>query len=187
MELYLETRKEWRKWLDKNHASSDGVWLVFYKKNSGKQGIRYEEAVEEALCYGWIDSKLKSINKEYYIQNFTPRRKKSKWSRLNMERAERLQREGLMMPAGYAEYRKALENPSIVSENIRMKDVRIPGDLEKALEENEAARINFMNFPASARRLYILWLDSAKRAETRSSRIARIVENSAKNIKTAMM
>ena len=90
MELYLKTREEWRKWLEENHSKAEEIWLIYYKKPSGKSRIPYTDAVEEALCFGWIDGKIKRINDDYYIQRFTPRRPGSKWSKLNMERVQKL-------------------------------------------------------------------------------------------------
>lgn len=186
MEIYLKTRVEWRKWLEKNHSSSDGVWLIYYKKASGKPRVEYNDAVEEALCFGWIDSKLKKVNEEYYIQHFTPRRKGSLWSKYNIDRVKKLIDEGLMTPAGLAEYQKAIDNPALVYDNKTDGDPEIPEDLMNALILNPEAHSNFMNFSPSNRRIYLFWLKSAKREETRVSRIKRIVENSEKNKKPGM-
>jgi uncharacterized protein YdeI (YjbR/CyaY-like superfamily) len=187
MELYLKTRKEWRNWLEKNHAFSDGVWLIFYKKATGKPRVEYNDAVEEALCFGWIDSKLKKVNEEYHIQHFTPRRKGSLWSKYNVNRVKKLIEEGLMMPAGLAEYQKAIDNPRLIYDNKNDGDPEIPEDLLKALFINPEAHANFNNFSPSNRRTYIFWLNSAKRGETRQNRIAKIVEFSEKNRKPGML
>lgn len=187
MEIYFKTRQEWREWLEKNHSSSDGVWLIFYKKASGKPRVGYDEAVGEALCFGWIDSKLKKVNEEYYIQSFTPRRKRSLWSKYNMNRVKKLIDEGLMTPAGLAEYQKALDNPKLVYDNRNDAVPDIPEDLMDALILNPEAHRNFMNFSPSNRRIYIFWLNSAKREETRKNRIRKIIEQSEKNIKPGMI
>lgn len=187
MEIYLKSRGEWRKWLEKNHSSSDGVWLIFYKKSSGKPRVEYNDAVEEALCFGWIDSKLKKVNEEYYIQHFTPRRKGSLWSKYNIERVKKLIAEGLMTPAGMAEYQKMLVNPKLVYENRQDGEPEIPVDLQEALRLNPDAMTNFANFSRSNRRMYLFWLNSAKRTETRVKRISKIVDFSEKNIKPGMM
>lgn len=187
MELYFKDRREWRKWLEKNHSISDGIWLIFYKKSTGKPVVAYNDAVEEALCFGWIDSKLKKVNEQYYIQSFTPRRKGSLWSKYNIERVKKLIGEGLMTPKGMAEYQKALDNPKLVYDNRNDPDPEIPVDLIKALEVNPDAHANFLRFSPSNRRIYLWWLDSAKREETRKARIAKIVSNSEKNIKPGMM
>lgn len=187
MEIYLATRQEWRSWLEENHQASDGVWLIYYKPKSGNPRIKYADAVEEALCFGWIDSKLKSINEDYYIQYFTPRRKKSPWSKLNLERAKKLSELGLMRPAGIREYEKALANPSLTYDNLSDGEPVIPDDLLKSLGKNEKALHNFMQFSLSVRRTYIFWLNNAKRSETRMNRINKIVDFSLHNKRPGMM
>jgi uncharacterized protein YdeI (YjbR/CyaY-like superfamily) len=187
MELYFRTREEWRQWLVNNHSHSQGVWLIYYKKVSGKTRIPYNEAVEEAICFGWIDGKIKSVNEDCYMQWYTPRRKGSKWSKLNISRAQNLIAAGRMEPAGMVEYEKAIKKPDLVY-NVRSdENIQVPDDLMSVLKSNSAAYDNFISFPPSSRKLYIFWLNSAKREETRKKRIERIVENSIKNIRAGMM
>jgi uncharacterized protein YdeI (YjbR/CyaY-like superfamily) len=183
MELYLKTRQEWRKWLKKNHSSSDGIWLIYYKKPSGKPRIPYNDAVEEALCFGWIDGKIKRINEEYYIQRFTPRRRGSRWSKYNVDRVRKLINEGMMQPAGLLAFKETLEKPELIYENRTDGNPVMPDDLGEALNKNKKANNNFLNFPLSARRMYLEWLKSAKREETRTRRINKIIELSEKNIR----
>lgn len=183
MELYFKNRKEWRKWLEKNHSTSDGVWLIYYKKNSGKPRIPYDEAVEEALCFGWIDSKLKSVNEDYYIQRFTPRRHGSRWSKYNIERVKKLTQLGLMKHEGLIAYEKALDDPKLVYDNRMDGDPEIPQDLLEAFMINQTAYENFLGFSLSNRRMFILWLNDAKRDQTRKSRMEKILEYSVKKIK----
>ena len=109
MELYVTTRAEWRDWLEENHSTIKEIWLVYYKKPSGKPRIPYVEAVEEALCFGWIDGKIRKINEDYYVQRFTPRRPGSRWSKYNIERVERLIKSGQMKPEGLKAYENALD------------------------------------------------------------------------------
>jgi uncharacterized protein YdeI (YjbR/CyaY-like superfamily) len=187
MELYFKTREEWRDWLMKNHTTSEGVWLIYYKKPSGKPRIAYNDAVEEALCFGWIDGKIKRINNEYYIQRFTPRRRRSRWSKLNVERIDKLQKEGKMMPSGLEAFQEALDNPGLIYDNRIIEEFTMPSDLQKALDKNETALENFSNFSLYGRRLYVSWLNSAKRDETRMRRIKKIVQLSEKNIPPGMM
>jgi uncharacterized protein YdeI (YjbR/CyaY-like superfamily) len=187
MELYVKTRDEWRNWLEANHSSEQGIWLVYYKKPSGKPRIPYNDAVEEALCFGWIDGKIKRINDDYYIQWFTPRRPGSRWSKLNMTRAQKMIKEGLMKPSGLAAYNKAIKKPGLIYEIKKEESIPVPDDLMTALRNNEMAYNNFMNFPPSSRRLYVFWLNDAKREETRKGRITKIVERSEKNIKAGMI
>jgi uncharacterized protein YdeI (YjbR/CyaY-like superfamily) len=186
-ELYFKNREDWRKWLEENHSISEGIWLIYYKKASGKPRIKYNDAVEEALCFGWIDSKLKRVNDEYYIQYFTPRRKKSVWSKYNLERVQSLIESGLMHPAGLEKYKEAIKNPHLVYDNRNDGEPVIPEDLKKVLLENNIAYENFLNFPASARRMYIGWLNTAKRPETRTRRILRIMEFSEQNKRPGML
>jgi len=185
MELHFTKREEWRNWLKSNHASVREAWLVFYKKPSGKTRIPYNDAVEEALCFGWIDGKLKKINDDYYIQRFTPRRRDSIWSEINVSRARKMISEGLMMKSGMDAFQVYLDNPSLLI--VRNMEVpAIPDELLRKLKKNKKAYDNFMNFPVSTRRLYLQWLTAAKRDETFSRRISKILELSEKNIKTSM-
>jgi uncharacterized protein YdeI (YjbR/CyaY-like superfamily) len=183
MELYIKTREEWRKWLEENHSSVQGIWLIYYKKPSGKPRIPYSDAVEEALCFGWIDGKIKRVNDDYYIQWFTPRRPGSRWSELNLSKARNLIKEGRMNPSGLLEYEKALKKPARIYDTKKEENLIIPDDLLIALKKNVTAYNNFINFPPSSRKLYIFWLNDAKREETRKTRIIRIVEQSEKNMK----
>lgn len=187
MELYFISRNEWRKWLDKNHLTTDEVWLIYYKKQSGKPRIPYAHAVEEALCFGWIDGKIKRINDDYYIQRFTPRKPGSRWSKYNVERVQRLIREGLMKPDGLDAYQKAIDRPELVYENKTDGDPVIPDDLLNALINNDEAYNNFLKFSLSIRRIYIDWLNSARKDETRLRRIQKIIEQAEKNARPGMM
>jgi uncharacterized protein YdeI (YjbR/CyaY-like superfamily) len=185
MELHFTKREEWRNWLKSNHASVREAWLVFYKKPSGKTRIPYNDAVEEALCFGWIDGKLKKINEDYYIQRFTPRRRDSIWSEINVSRARKMISEGLMMKSGMDVFQVYLDNPSLLA--VRNMEVpAIPDELLLKLKKNKKAYDNFLNFPVSTRRLYLQWLTAAKRDETFSRRTSKILELSEKNIKTSI-
>lgn len=187
MELYVKTRKEWRGWLEKNHSNTEKVWLVFYKKISGKGSISYDDAVEEALCFGWIDGKIKKINEDYYVRLFTPRNPRSRWSNINIERARMLIGKNLMKPVGLLAYQKVLDKPELAYEIINDGEPDVPEDLMKALENNSLAHGNFMKFSSANRRLYILWLNQAKRDATRISRIEKIVQYSEQNKKPGMI
>ena len=116
-EYYFRDREEWRDWLQNNHDKEQEAWLVYFKKGSGRERIPYDDAVEEALCFGWIDGKIKSINKDYYLQRFTPRRKGSRWSRYNIDRVKRMIEAGKMMPSGLKCYEELLKNPALAYEN----------------------------------------------------------------------
>jgi len=159
--------EEWRRWLHMNHDTVNEAWVVIQKAASPNEGIGYEEAVDEAMCFGWIDSKMRRLNHHEFAQRFSPRRPRSVWSRRNRDRAERLNEEGRMTEAG-------LEAVMEAKRNGRWENV--PGDLLEALEKSPEAYRNFMAFPNSARFMYIHYIKDAKRAETRARRIRRVVE-----------
>jgi uncharacterized protein YdeI (YjbR/CyaY-like superfamily) len=186
-QFYFRSRKDWRKWLEKNSSSAEELWMIMYKKHTGKKCVQYNEAVEEALCFGWIDGKIKRINDEYFIQRYTPRRSGSRWSKYNIERIERMIKEGRVLQAGLDVYNEVFNKPGLVYDNQSSGDPEMPEDLLSALKESSTAFDNFIHFPPSARRLYIEWLNSAKRAETRPGRILKIVEAANQNRKPGMM
>jgi uncharacterized protein YdeI (YjbR/CyaY-like superfamily) len=177
-------RTEWRKWLEKNHAIEKEIWLVIQKKKSTKKGIKYPEAVEEAICFGWIDSKMQSINTETFRQRFTPRRKNSIWSKKNKETAEKMIQQKKMKEAGFESIKIAKQNGSwyeAYSSNMKMT---IPQDLKKALMENKLALKKFKNFPNSIQMRYIYWVNNAKKDVTRHKRIRQVVSKASQNNKT---
>jgi len=182
--FYASNRKAWRKWLEKNHQTSPGIWLIYYKKSSGKKRVPYNDAVEEALCFGWIDSTIKSIDDESFMQRFTPRKPKSGWSGLNKKRIEKLIAEGLMTEAGLEKIEIAKKNGSWESLDgiyAPAEQLHIPGDFNKALSKNKKANPNFENFPLFTRRQFLYWINAAKRPETRKARIAIAVKMCAAN------
>lgn len=181
-QFYAPDRKTWRKWLEKNHAKKQGVWLIYYKKESGKPRVAYAEAVEEALCFGWIDSRPNALDAERYMQLFSPRKPKSPWSKLNKERAERLIKAGLMAPAGMDKIEQAKKNGTWDSYD-EVEVLTMPPDLERALDANPAAKRNFEAFPPSSKKNILWWIASAKRPETRTRRIQETVSLAAKNLK----
>ena len=175
--LYVTNRDEWRRWLEKNHRTEKEVWLIYYKKHTGKPRIPYEDAVEEAICFGWIDTTVRRIDDERYAQKYTPRKPRSKWNKRNIERAEKMIREGRMTDAGLKEFNEKTEYEEAI------ETLEIPLDLKKALMASRKAWKNFQGFAPSYRRLYIYYLTSAKRAETRKNRIERIVKRAEENKK----
>ena len=186
--LHVANRDDWRAWLTKNHATQKEVWLIYYKKHTGKPRIPYDDAVEEAICFGWIDSTVKRIDDEKYAQKFTPRNDKSNWSELNRKRAEKMVKEERMTEAGLAKFRQAgrqyAEAPATKPPGKRLV---IPPDLREALAANKKAQGNFSNFAPGYKRLYIRWIADAKRPQTRARRIRQTVEWSAVNKKPGMM
>ncbi len=187
MELYFKDREEWRRWLEKNSTSAEELWMIIYKKHTGIPCIPYTEAVEEALCFGWIDGKIKRINDEYFIQRYTPRRPGSRWSKYNIERIKRLIKEGRMTQYGLNAYNVILKKPELVYDNGASGNPVIPQDLLATLKENRKAYDNFMRFSPSSRRIFIEWLNSAKKTETRSRRILKIVESAEQNRRPGIM
>jgi uncharacterized protein YdeI (YjbR/CyaY-like superfamily) len=175
-------RNAWRTWLRRHHTSSPGVWLVYYKKDSGVPSVTYPEAVEEALCFGWIDSKLHPVDGLRYRQIFTPRKPKSTWSKINKARVSAMIRAKRMTAAGLARVEEAKRNGSWrVLDAVENR--RMPPDLNRALDANPTARRHFDAFSDSARKLIIRWVTSARRPETRLRRINETVRLASLNKK----
>ena len=174
------SRQEWRDWLAAHHDTVPGVWLVSHKKATGKPSVAYPEAVEEALCFGWIDSTQNALDDERSMLLFTPRRPRSPWSKLNKERIERLIALGQMMPAGLAKVEAAKRDGSWSAYDA-VEALIVPPDLDTALATNEAARRHFAAFNPSTKKQLLWWVESAKRPETRADRIDRIVAAAAEN------
>jgi uncharacterized protein YdeI (YjbR/CyaY-like superfamily) len=179
-----KSRKAWRNWLEKHHASSTGVWLVYAKKHSGIPSLTYNDAVEEALCFGWIDSKINPIDAAFYMQVFTPRKVKSAWSALNKARVERLLAAGLMTPAGLATVETAKDSGTW-NAWTDVEEMVIPPDLERAIKGNPDASRNWQSYSASRRKAVLYRLAGAKRPTTRSRYLRDIIENMARNLSRA--
>lgn len=173
------SRAAWRAWLERRHDSSPGVWVVLVKKGRG-DGLSYEAAVEEAVCFGWIDSKTQRLDDDRFRQLFTPRRRGSQWSKSNKERYERLLAAGRMAPAGLAAAEAARVDGSWTALDD-VEELRVPDDLARALASNAAAQEHFSRFPASAVRGALWWVATARRPETRERRIAEIVRLAEEN------
>ena len=173
-----KTRKAWRQWLEKNHRESPGIWLVYYKAESGKPRLAYADAVEEALCFGWIDSLPQKLDEERSMLKFTPRKTKSVWSATNKQRVEVLIRDGQMMPAGLAAIQLAKTNGSwdtlTVSDQHAVANT-IPPDLAKLFRQNKKAEAHFRQFSMSIRKQFLSWIDSAKKPETRKARLLQTI------------
>lgn len=173
-------RKEWRGWLKKNHAKAAGIWFVYFKKATGKPRVTYDEAVEEALCFGWIDSLPRRFDDERSKLLFTPRKPKSVWSKLNKTRIEKLIENNLMTESGSVKIEAAKQDGSWnaldASDNLE-----IPNDLAKAFERDNGAKKNFESFTDSVKRAILSWVFSAKRDETRAARIEKTIAMAAKN------
>jgi uncharacterized protein YdeI (YjbR/CyaY-like superfamily) len=176
------SRADWRTWLETNHKTLERIWLVFYKKATGKPTLTYAEAVEEALCFGWIDSLQRTIDEEQHKLLITLRKPKSPWSRLNKTRVAQLIENGLMTASGLEKIEIAKKNGAWESYDAA-EDLLEPQDLSEMLSANAAARANWDAFAPSARKGILYWLSTAKRAETREKRLLEIVEKAALNKK----
>ncbi|WP_046243656.1 YdeI/OmpD-associated family protein [Hymenobacter terrenus] len=174
------SRAEWRQWLADNHATQPGVWLVYFKKETGQPSVSYAEAVEEALCFGWIDSLPRKLDAERSQLLFTPRKPKSGWSKVNKERLVRLEQAGLLQPAGLAAIEVAKQNGAWESLDAAEAG-QVPDDLAAALAANAEAQTNFEAFSPSGRKAILTWVLGAKRPETRAHRVAEAVRLAALN------
>jgi uncharacterized protein YdeI (YjbR/CyaY-like superfamily) len=185
--LYVKTRDEFRSWLEKNYKSEKEIWLIYYKKQSGKPTIPYNDAVEEALCFGWIDSIIKKIDEEKYTQKFTPRKKKSKWSDLNKKRVKKMIEKGKMTEAGY-ETIKGLNLDDFDNTNIKLpkRELVIPSYIKETIKTNPQSWKNFNELAPSYKRNYVGWIDSAKKEETRKRRLEEVIELLEKNERLGM-
>jgi uncharacterized protein YdeI (YjbR/CyaY-like superfamily) len=177
-----KTRSAWRKWLEKNHSTSPGVWLIYYKKSTGKAKLVYNDAVEEALCFGWIDSTMRPLDAERFMQRFTPRKPKSGWSGLNKKRIAKMIAEGLMTKAGLKKIEEAKKDGSWESLD-HIDAIQLPEDFEKALSKNKKARINFEKFPQFTKKQFLYRINSAKTDSTRKQRIILCVKMAGANKK----
>jgi uncharacterized protein YdeI (YjbR/CyaY-like superfamily) len=182
--FHPKTRDEWHEWLSANHASSKGVWLVLVKKSASLPGITYDEAVEEALCFGWIDGRLNTLDAQHYKLYMSARRSGSVWSRLNKQRIRKLVYEGRMTPAGLAKIEAARKDGSWDALNA-IDRLEMPVDLQTELAANAAAQRNFEAFSPSSKKIILFWIASAKREATRQKRIDETVRLAARNLKAA--
>jgi uncharacterized protein YdeI (YjbR/CyaY-like superfamily) len=164
------TREEWRSWLEQHHTRTEGIWMISYKKASGKLPVEYEEAVEEALCFGWVDSKGNRLDDERTMLWFAPRKPRSGWSRPNKERIERLLAADMIAPAGLAKIETAKKDGSWNALDA-VEALEVPPDLDQAFAATTTARQYWDAFPRSVKRAILAWIASAKRPETRAKRI----------------
>jgi len=158
---------QWRDWLRKHHASESEVWLVFYKRHTGTVSIDYKDALDEALCFGWIDSLIRRLDDDRYARKFTPRRPESRWSAVNRKRYAQLRAAGRLRPPGIA---RAPTRRSAEPRRMKLPS-KLPGSMQKALRENPAAGRTWRALPPGQRRLYCAWIESAKREETKQRRL----------------
>jgi uncharacterized protein YdeI (YjbR/CyaY-like superfamily) len=175
-------KKDWRKWLELNHNNKEAVWLIFYKKKSSNYNLSWSESVDEALCFGWIDSTKRTIDSEKYKQYFSQRKVKSNWSKINKDKVKTLIEQGLMQKEGYKSIEFANENGSwTILDGVEA--LVIPEDLEKEFSIYKGSLEYFGSLSKSVKKILLHWVVSAKRKETRQKRILEIVENASNNLK----
>lgn len=181
------TRRSWRAWLEKHHAIAKEAWVLFCKKRVQKRSLKYEEAVEEALCFGWIDGMLRRIDDRKHILRFSPRKMGSLWAPSNIARARKLIREKKMAEAGLRLFRgaklEAQTAPTVQTAMQKSGRIVIPSDLRRAFAARPKALMHFQNYPPSFRLLAIHWITSAKKVETRIRRVRDVVSNAARHAK----
>jgi uncharacterized protein YdeI (YjbR/CyaY-like superfamily) len=174
-EIYLSSRADWRDWLAENHAVSPGIWLVYYKKHTGVARIPYDDAVEEALCFGWIDSTVRRLDDQRFCQKFVPRRERSNWSAHNRTRAEKLIASGAMTPAGMVKIEAARASGAWDKALEDRVDRPAPPELKKALAEDTQAAAELRRWSPTQRKYLVNWVAEAKKAETRERRAGKAV------------
>ncbi len=183
---YFKTQQSFRAWLEKNHAKKDELWLGYYKKASGKKSITYKEALEEVLCFGWIDGISRGIDDEKYCQRYTPRRKGSIWSAVNIKKAEELIKNGKMHSSGLHVYKnRDPEKAGLYSGE--QKEIKFTPQFEKKLKSNKKAWAYFSNMPPGYRRTATWWVISAKQEETKKRRLDTLIKDSAAGRKIALL
>ena len=170
-----KSRVAWRVWLEKHHATSSVIWLVFAKKKTGLPTLSYEDAVQEALCFGWIDSLVKSIDARFHMQMFTPRKAKSAWSATNKARLTKLTKAGVMAPAGLAAVALAKKSGGW-NTHADVDALTIPPELQRAFDANPDARKNWPTYTPSAQRSFLHMVNNSKRPETREKYVRRVID-----------
>jgi len=183
--LRVSERREWRRWLETNHETKKAIWLQFYKKHADKASISYEDAIEEALAFGWIDGMVRRIDDRRYRLRFTPRRPGSIWSKINIARVQKLLREGRMTKQGMVAFKRRTDRVSL-AEQFKVTEPLAPKDFLAALERNKKASRNFDRYAPSYRRRYFMWLASARTPETRKRRIEEAVDLMARDVKNLL-
>jgi uncharacterized protein YdeI (YjbR/CyaY-like superfamily) len=177
--VFFKTQAHWRKWLTSHHGKIKELWVGFYKKGTGRPSITYQEALDEALCFGWIDGVRKSVDSDSYTIRFTPRNSKSIWSAVNIKRVRELEKLRLMQPPGLAAFQARADEKSAVYSYEQRRNPKLDAAHEKKLKANIKAWVFFQAQPPSYRRIATWWIVSAKREETRLKRLETLIEDSA--------
>jgi uncharacterized protein YdeI (YjbR/CyaY-like superfamily) len=166
---------QWEQWLEDNHGACEGVWIEMAKKDSGIESVRYPEVLESALCFGWIDGRREALDERYFLQRYTPRRSRSRWSRINREKAERLIAEGRMRPAGLAEVERAKADGRWEVAYEGQNRSTVPDDLQRELDAHPTAKAFFAELNSQNRYAILYRLQEAKKPETRARRLGKFV------------
>lgn len=174
--IYFASQRDWEEWLEENHADSPGVWIKMAKKASGIPSVNHKEALEEALCFGWIDGQAKSLDEQYTLRMFTPRRARSTWSKINVGHIERLTGEGRLRPAGLREVDAAKADGRWEAAYSSQATIEVPEDFARALHAEPQAQLFFDSLTKTARWPFLFRLTTIKRPETRARRIVQYVE-----------
>ena len=173
---------EWNQWLERNHSRANGIWLITFKQATGRPRISYDDAVESALCFGWIDSKPRTLDAERSMLWFSPRKKGSAWSKRNKERVEKLVAANRLHEAGLAKIEEAKQDGSWIKLDS-VEALEIPSDLRKAFKSNLGSNSNFDAFPRSTKRAILEWIGNAKTEATRAKRVSETATLAAENIR----
>lgn len=184
--LHFADRAEWRAWLEKNHASSRGVWLVYFRKGTGVATVPYDDSVEEALCFGWIDGQIRHVDQKRFMRRFSPRRKDSQWSPSNIARVNNLTRSGKMSAAGLALVQSAKLSGAWRTPRVRPRNLEVPDYMEEALMSNAKAKEKFQAIAPSHRNQFVAWVSDAKSEETRRRRLTETLRRLEKGQKLGM-
>ena len=182
---FFRSQKEFRAWLERNHAKQKELWIGYYKKASGKKGIAYQEALDEALCFGWIDGKVRTIDEDTYMQRWSPRTARSPWSKINIKRFGELKKEGAVAPAGQAAFDRRDRKPA--SYSYEEAERGFTGEYLKAFRKEKEAWAFFQAQPPGYRKMATFWVMSAKREETRQRRLAQLIDDSANARRLALL
>ncbi len=174
---FFPSRARFRAWLEANHAAADTLWIGFWKAKTGKKGLTYPEALDEALCFGWIDGLRKGIDEEAFVQRFTQRRKGSYWSTINVRKVAELEKAGRMTDAGRAAF-EARDRKGVPPYSAENRHVVLSGEYEKRFRSRRGARSYYESQPPGYRRIAAFWVMSAKRPETRERRLDRLIDDS---------
>ena len=182
VQISPENQQEWREWLEKNHETTDSIWVVMHKKSSSSFSMTWSDAVDEALCFGWIDSTRRTLDKHRFVQYYSKRKSSSTWSKVNKDKVEILLKSGLMQEAGQKSIDLAKKNGNWTLMDSVEAGI-VPEDLRLALSEEVGAEVYFESLSKSVRKMFLHWIMAAKRPETRAKRINEIAENAGREMK----